>query len=148
MIPRGRLARWRARSPAERRAVAEAFARLLAASLMVRFLPFRRIAAAARRPVERAASGDPAATVALVTWAVAAAARRARFRAVCIERGIAAQAMLRRRGIAATLHYGVAKTDGDLTAHVWVTWQGRDVAGGAESGAFREMATFEPAPSR
>jgi hypothetical protein len=136
--------RWQARSPAERRAVAEAFATLLAASLIVRFLPFRRIAAIARRPVTAPAPGDPAATVAIVAWAVDAAARRARFRAVCIERGLTAQAMLRRRGIVATLHYGVARRAGDLTAHVWVRWRGRDVVGGAESADFREMAVFTP----
>lgn len=139
------LVRWHARSGAERRAVAEAFATLLAASLVVRFLPFRHVADLARRPVTAPTPGDPAATVALVAWAVDAAARRARFRAVCIERGLTAQAMLRRRGIAATLHYGVAKRAGDLTAHVWVRWGDRDVVGGAESAHFRELAVFSPA---
>lgn len=140
--------RWHARSPAERRAVAEAFATLVAASLTVRFLPFRRIAAFARRPVTAAPPADPAAAVALVAWAVGAAARRARFRAVCIERGLAAQSMLRRRGVATTLHYGVARRDGDLTAHVWVRWGNCDVVGCAESADFREMAVFTPTGRR
>ncbi len=77
-------------------------------------------------------------------FAVGAAARRARFRAVCIERGLAAQAMSRRRGVETTFHYGVAKRDGDLAAHVWVTWQGQDVVGGSEAPDFREMAIFAP----
>ena len=138
------LARWRARSGLERRAVAEAFATLIVASLIVRFLPFRRLTEIARRPIVAPPPADPAAVVARIAWAVDAAARRARFRAVCIERGLAAQAMLRRRGVATLFHYGVARRDGDLTAHVWVTWQGQDVVGGKEAADFREMAIFAP----
>lgn len=132
------------RSLEERCAAAEAFACLIAASLIVRFAPFRAIAAIARRPVRARAPADPDRGVALVTWAVAAAARRARFRAVCIERGLAAQAMLRRRGIATSLHYGVALSGDDLTAHVWVRWGDRDVTGCAEAAGFRELAAFSP----
>lgn len=143
-----RLRRWRARSPAERRAIVEALATLAWVSAVVRFRPFRRVAALAVRPVRPPAPIDPAATVALVRWAVTAAARRARFRAVCIEQGLAAQAMLRRRGIAATLHYGVMRETDALAAHVWVTWHGADVVGGSEAAAFREVARFAPAEDR
>ncbi|WP_326525154.1 lasso peptide biosynthesis B2 protein [Sphingomonas sp.] len=132
------------RSGVERRAAAEAFVWLVAASLVVRFAPFRTIATIARRRVDARPPADPGRQVALVGWAVAAAARRARFRAVCIERGLAAQAMLRRRGIATTLHYGVARAGGNLTAHVWVRWGEHDVAGGAEAAGFRELAVFTP----
>ncbi|MES2339450.1 MAG: lasso peptide biosynthesis B2 protein [Pseudomonadota bacterium] len=138
----GPWARWRARRPDERRALAEAYATLVAATLVVRFAPFRRIAAIAARPVTAPAPSDPADTVATIAWAVTAAARRARFRAVCIERGLAAQAMLRRRGVPTALHYGVAKRGDDLTAHVWVCWNGQDVVGGDEAADFREMAVF------
>lgn len=144
----GPLRRWRARSPAERRAVVEALATLAWASAVVRFRPFRQVADLAERPVERPTPAAPEATVAVVRWAVTAAARRARFRAVCIERGLAAQAMLRRRGIATTLHYGVAREGTGLAAHVWVTWRGTDVVGGAEAPAFREVARFTPAQDR
>ncbi|SOB78586.1 Transglutaminase-like superfamily protein [Sphingomonas guangdongensis] len=142
------LDRWRARSGAERRAVAEAFATLIWASALVRFRPFRRLAAVAQRRPAAHEQGDAAATVALVRWAVAAAARRARFRAVCIEQGVAAQAMLRRRGIATTLHYGVAREGEALAAHVWVTWRGEDVVGGAQAADFHEVAQLGPARGR
>lgn len=77
-----------------------------------------------------------------VAWAVTAAARRARFRAVCIERGLAAQTMLRRRGIGATLYYGAAPGVDGLAAHVWVRWQGIDVIGGESAARFTPLATF------
>lgn len=138
----GPLARWRARARDERRALAEAFAMLALASVIVKLSRFRLIARLAARPVTAPAPADPAHTVATVAWAVRAAARRARFRAVCIEQGIAAQAMLRRRGIAATLHYGIASESAGLSAHVWVRCDDRDVVGCEEAPRFRLLASF------
>lgn len=139
------LGRWRALDGERRRAVAEAFAALIVASAMVKLLPFRHIARTATRPVRAPTAADPAATIALVAWAVRTAARRARFRAVCIEQGLAAQAMLRRRGVAATLHYGVTQDGGVLTAHVWVRVGSVDVVGCEEAPKFRLLASFDPA---
>lgn len=139
------LARWRALPRADRRALAEAFATLVIVSASVRLLPFRAIADATARPVRAPAPQDPAATIALVAWAVRVVARRARFRAVCIEQGVAAQAMLRRRGVAATLHYGVAKDGDGLSAHVWVRAGMCDVVGCEEARGFRLLASFAPA---
>jgi len=136
------LARWRACSSDERRAIVEAVATLMVASAIVRFSPFRAVARIARRPVRARAPADAERVVATIAWAVGAVARRARFRAVCIEQGLAAQAMLRRRGIATTLHYGVANDDGDLAAHVWVRWGERDVVGCREAPRFRLLASF------
>lgn len=142
MSGRGVIARWRARRPDERRAIVEAFAALALASAAVKLLPFRIIARRAQRLASGMPPADPARAVATVAWAVRGAARRARFRAVCIEQGLAAQAMLRRRGIAATLHYGVARGGERLTAHVWVRWGEVDVVGGEQAAAFRELASF------
>ncbi|HWK36706.1 lasso peptide biosynthesis B2 protein [Sphingomonas sp.] len=121
----------------------EAGAALAVASLAVRLAPFRRIAASASRPPARPAPADAAAIVERVGWAVRAAARRARFRAVCIEQGLAAQWMLRRRGIAATMHYGVARDpERGLIAHVWVRTGDRDVVGGESADRFTLLARF------
>ena len=49
---------------------------------------------------------------------------------------------------ASTLHYGIAREGEALAAHVWVTWRGTDVVGGAEAAAFREVACFAPARDR
>lgn len=134
-----------ARSPADYRAFVEAFATLAWASFVVAVLPFARLAAIARRPVRRPPPADAARAVRQVAWAIAAAARRAGFRAVCIERGLAAQAMLRRRGIAADFHYGLARDPaGALAAHVWVRAGDSDVTGGDQAAAFHEVAVFRP----
>jgi len=66
------------------------------------------------------------------------------WRAKCIEQGFAAQWMLRRRAVPAVLHYGVAKRDGALAAHVWVRSGANDVIGCENSNEFSEVAQFPP----
>ncbi len=82
--------------------------------------------------------------LARIAWAVQRVSDRVPFRSVCFHRGIAAQQMLKRRGIASMLHYGVAKTrEGRvLQAHVWVSSDGRDVIGGEAKNGFQEIAFF------
>lgn len=83
--------------------------------------------------------------VARVRWAVNAFADRAPWRAVCFQRGLAAHAMLRRRGLPSTLHYGVRNTeDAQLKAHVWVTVGPHPVVGVAEAAQFHRLASFPP----
>jgi hypothetical protein len=77
-------------------------------------------------------------------WAVEAAARRLPWRTLCIEKGLAAQRLLRTRGVNAVLHYGARHhpATGKLEAHVWVTVDGRPVIGGAEAPDFAPIATY------
>ncbi|UIJ46187.1 lasso peptide biosynthesis B2 protein [Sphingomonas cannabina] len=125
----------------------EACLTLAAASLLVKCLPFRRIARLAAHPPAGRAPVDRKQAADTVAWAVRAAAKRARFRAVCIEQGLAAQWMLRRRGIAATMHYGVAQDPArGLIAHVWVRIGEHDVIGGETAGRFTPLARFPDAP--
>jgi len=63
-----------------------------------------------------------------------------------VARGLAVHVMLRRRGIASFLHYGVAQSDA-LKAHVWVSAAGRDVIGGEEAAGFTRLATYPPVPA-
>lgn len=79
-----------------------------------------------------------------VVWAIESMARRLPWRTVCIDKGIAAQRMLRRRGMDATLHYGIGThaEEGDLKAHVWVTLDGAAVIGGPEAADFAEVSAF------
>ena len=51
--------------------------------------------------------------------AVARAARRLPFNAVCLPQAVTAAVMLRRRGLAAEVRFGVAKRDGVVSAHAW-----------------------------
>jgi hypothetical protein len=140
-------------TPARRRAplglrdhvlLAEALAALAVASLAIRLLPFRRIAAFAARAPRRPAhaSVNPA----RLRWAVRAWARRVPWKAVCFQNALAMQAMLRRRGIASVLHYGIGREDG-LKAHVWLSVGGAIVIGGDEAPRFVEIAAFPASPA-
>jgi hypothetical protein len=138
----GPVATWMRLSGPERAALAEAMLELAVARARVVLRPFREVADAASRPPP-AAAGEAAEVRRDIAWAVTTAARRAPWRAKCLEQGLAAQAMLRRRGVAGVLHYGIKRgAGGDLTAHVWVTACGQDVVGGAHATGFVEMARF------
>jgi hypothetical protein len=133
--------------PTNRRLLAEALPALVLASLAVRLVPFRRLAVLASRPVRReGAAADPA-FLRKMRWAVEAWGRRVPWRAVCFQKGLALHWMLRRRGVASVLHYGVAmEADRGLRAHVWVSVDGRDVIGGEEAVGFARVASFPPQP--
>jgi len=56
-----------------------------------------------------------------ISWAVGATAARVPWRSDCLIRSIAASRLLRKRGISATFHLGVAREyDGTLAAHAWL----------------------------
>lgn len=140
----GILSRFRTLHPVERRLVAEAVFALGVAAFAVAVLPFRRIAVAAARDLVGAAAGeaDRERQVALVRWAVAACARRVPWRAKCFEQALAAQWMLSRRRVPSSLHYGVAKGEDMLIAHVWLRSGSLDVIGCENEGDFSELARF------
>jgi hypothetical protein len=121
--------------------LAEAGAAMLAASLAIRLVPFRRIAAHFDRPPARSVT----ATTDQAYWvrrAVSAWGRRLPWRAKCFEQGIAAAHMLRRRGLGYTIHYGASQADDRLAAHVWVTSGNCDVVGGDTRHGFAPVAQF------
>ena len=111
------------------------------ASAAIRLLPFRLVAAAASRRGGSAVPDD--ARLRKLRWAVVAWARRAPWRAVCFQRGLAFHWMLQRRGIASRLHYGVSPTgEAGISAHVWVSVGGRTWMGGEEASDFKCLAIF------
>jgi hypothetical protein len=123
--------------------LAEALATLALASLLIAILSFRRIAAlSASRAHDTPATPAQAQAIA---QAVAACGRRVPWRAVCFQQGLAAQLMLRRRGLAAALHYGATSKDaGQLIAHVWVRSGDIDVIGCDETERYGLLAVFPP----
>lgn len=127
----------------ERALAAEAVALLAATSAAIALVPFRTVVARASRARE---TGDGPSDGAIVTRArriVDAVADRVPWRAVCFQRGLTLHLMLRRRGVASVLHYGIAKQpEGTLKAHVWVTVGGRDVIGGEGAVGFARVASF------
>jgi hypothetical protein len=121
--------------------LAEAGAAILAASLAVRLVPFRNLA----ERLTRGGAGAPTADAETVYWlrrAVLAWARRLPWRTLCFEQGLAAFVLLRRRGLAATLHYGAATIGGELKAHVWVTSGKTEVVGCENKEDYGLLARF------
>ena len=123
----------------------EALGALAFASAAIRLLPMRRIVGLASRPLGRRRA-EPAQALTRARWAVEALARRVPWRAVCFQQGLALQRMLRRRGVPAVLHYGIAQEADKLTAHVWVTVDDSIVIGAPAARTHHGVATF-PAES-
>lgn len=101
---------------------------IVAASLAVRLVPFRTLAERLSRGPQSQHIAD-AETIYWLRRSILAWARRLPWRTLCFEQGLAAFALLRRRGLDATLHYGAATIDGELRAHVWVTSGDAEVVG-------------------
>ncbi|MEP7359731.1 MAG: lasso peptide biosynthesis B2 protein [Anaerolineales bacterium] len=128
--------------------LAEARLYLLAARMAIRLLPFRRLTPF----FDRRAAGPELAGAARaqlikdVRWAIWTATRHQRERIVCFPRAVAAQAMLRRRGVSTTLYYGAATlANKGLTAHVWLQDGDTDVVGKRSAVGMKVLARY-PAP--
>lgn len=134
--------------------VLEALAGLAVASLLLRALPFRRVAPLLG-PVSPAgapfAHCEPDAAQRKQALRVGAAVRRAArllpWPALCLPQAMAAKAMLARRGLRATLHLGAhpgggASVEDGLHAHAWLMLGPVEVTGGSERRAFAELVRF------
>ena len=131
----------------------EAALLLTLARIALRCAPFPRIAPRlgvflppqeARARVSQPDDPERAARLAeRIGWAVRAAARHLPFEIVCLPQAMAAHLMLRRRGVASVLHFGVAKgTTKPFDAHAWLDAAGVEVTGYPIAGAFTEIGCF------
>jgi Transglutaminase-like superfamily len=110
-------------------------------------LPFRHLGLLAARPIRRPEPKHQARalTVRRIRWAIVTASRRLPWDALCFQQGLAAQLMLRRRGIPSVLYYGAVSDDRHgLSAHVWVRDGDVDVIGGDSAYRYAMLATFPP----
>ena len=141
MSRRSLLSRWARLGRRRQALLAEAVLAVAAASAAIRLRAFKRAIRMGSLPLTgRPADGDITDDV---RWAVETAARNVPWRAMCIQEGLALQWMLRRRGVDARLHYGIAKDEvGELQAHVWVAAGGSVVIGGAEAPRFKCVAIY------
>ncbi len=133
------------RLPLERQRLLVATTLMLAlVALLRRFFPFRHIAARTTHAPPPFPDRDrQERLIAEIRWAIWAAARRVPWRALCFEQGFAAQWLLARRHVPATLHYGVAnRPDEGMIAHVWVRAGDIDVVGCKGLDEFTELARF------
>lgn len=135
------------RSPAERSLFVEAAWELLRARLLLRLVPFRRVGKTLVMPVPPGtpAHPDPRELELRIARAVNKVADRAPIPLVCFPRAIAAQAMLRRRGIPVTLLFGVAKgADGQFMSHVWGVSSRGPVIGEQAAAGYTLLHRFVP----
>lgn len=139
MPHRGIIARFLALTGDRKRLLAEAVLALAVASAATHLLPFRRAVRLGSWRLGRSTAADPRDAV----WAVEAAAARVPWKAACFQQGLALQAMLRRRGIEAQLHYGVGyDQDRSLSAHVWLSSDGTILIGGEQAPHYRLLASL------
>ena len=114
---------------------------LVLAKLIVRFVPAPRLVEWTSRPprrISRFAQWE----VASISSAVESVGARRWMQARCLPRALAAQAMLRRRGIASRLCLGVAREPDGLEAHAWVELAQDVVVGGGEAPRFTRLVEF------
>src|SRR5947207_2941389 len=116
----------------------EATTMLALAQLAVRFVPPARLITWARQPPRRISrfAGDQ---VGWVKWAVDVVGDKRWMHAKCLPRALAAQAMLRRRGIASKLCLGVARENGALSAHAWIELGQEIVVGGEQAPRYTRL---------
>jgi hypothetical protein len=124
-----------------RRYLREATVMLVVARLALRFVPPAQVFAWASRPprrIRRFAVDE----VGWVSWAVETIGAKQWIKAASLPRALAAQTMLRRRGIASRLCLGVAREGGALAAHAWIEVGQSMSVGGAEAAGFTRLAEF------
>jgi hypothetical protein len=120
---------------------------LAVARIAIAVLPFRHVGLLAARPIRRP---TPPHQVRLkkvrgVRWAIVTTSERVPWRALCFQQGLAAQLMLRLRGVPSVLYYGAAQNDQiGLFAHVWVRDGNVDVIGCEIASRYAVLATFPP----
>ena len=139
---------WRMPTP-NRRLVVETMLGLALARIVIALLPVRRIGWLASWPARRPEPPPTTRTeiIRRIRWAITACASHAPWRAMCFEQGLAAQFLLRRRGIPAVLYVGAAlDSQTGFAAHVWVRDGEVDVVGGEASGRFGLLTSFPPRP--
>lgn len=123
----------------------EAVICLLAVRLALALLPFPRALRLLRIVHGETSPGRiGAAEAAEVGSAIARAARHVPFRAACLQQAFAALLMLRRRGLSATVHLGLARGAGaaPLQAHAWSRCGALPVTGVEAAKGFVPVAAF------
>jgi|AGTN01.1.fsa_nt_gi hypothetical protein len=140
----GRVRRVAALPAAERRRLAEAVLALAVVKLVLGLLPFRLAMRCLGLTLGKpSSSGLSSAEALAVGGAVNRVAGHMPFRAVCLQQALAAALMLRRRGLPAEVHFGLARADdGRLHGHAWCLSAGTAVTGVRHAGKFAPVAVY------
>ena len=126
------------------RARAEVVAELIRAGLQVRLTSDAAVLRSLGPPAPAPATAPPDRRAVEVGRRVQAAARRLPWNVTCLHQAIAAQRMLRRRGLPQEVHISLRPAE-DLAAHAWVTSGGSPVVGGDGGGDPRVATLSLPA---
>jgi hypothetical protein len=140
------LSTWNRLNWHRRRLLIEAVIAVPVAWLLLRLVPFKRIAAWLGKPGQESPTALPAGSVLLgseIGWAVRGAADRFPGEGLCLVQGLAAAAIARRRRLPTTLYLGVARSEKEgLQAHAWVRCGDRVVTGRAGHQRFKIVERF------
>lgn len=139
--------------PVRRWLLIEAMVSLTVARLAVLLVPFPRIAKRLGTFLPPAKAAEIAATrplspsdmqmARLVGWSIKRGVAHLPFACVCLPQAMAAQAMLRRRGIASAMHFGAALNRAKpIDAHAWLDADGVKVTGYPLDPAIAEIGCF------
>jgi hypothetical protein len=121
----------------------EACCYLVLAKVAVLLLPFRSLTERISAPLE-SVGREPAHRTGAICAMVARAANTPVTWAVCLPQALAGHWMLRRRGIASTVCFGVKRdSERKLAAHAWLRASGRIVLGGSIA-EFTPITEFSP----
>lgn len=141
--------RYWALPPARRRLLTEAFASLFLARAALAFVPFRRLAAWLGELDLEGASEIPEAhgQAADIAWAIQAMASRVPWDSRCLAQALAGYRMLGKRGISATVYFGVKKDPrAPFSAHAWLRCGSCIVTGEGGHSDYRVLCRFSRTP--
>jgi hypothetical protein len=128
---------------------AAAAAELIAVDVMIRLLPFARIAGRIEGELGWAAPEAEAEQAAQrVAWAIAAAKHRIPWTIRCLALAVTANRMLARRGVPSRLWLGVKPASVSIDAHAWLIAAGRVVTGAASKAQYTPLHSLVTAPPR
>jgi len=121
---------------------------LALAKIALATLSPRRILAWANRPPRRPIRFVEGTEIDRISISVNHIGSQPWLHSLCLPRALAAQAMLRRRGIAGTLCLGVNREGGSLAAHAWIEFGQAVIVGGVEAPQFKSVARFGDGEAR
>ena len=119
----------------------EALGWLMVAKAALAWVPVAKVIGWKQRKIRRERVADGS-TLRGVRHAVLVVARYSPVEFVCFPQCLAASEMLRRRGIASRLHYGVARDGDKLVTHTWLEAGGGIVIGGEVAGEYSTLAVY------
>lgn len=126
----------------------EAAVLLVAARIAVAAVPFPLLKRVLGAPQHAPGAPDPVADVGPACRAVVRAAERLPFATACLPRAIAGQLMLRRRGLPASVVFGLARRDGEWLNHAWLEHAGQPVLGADDAVVYTRTISYRGAPLR